>query len=138
MYTRFKNSYERIHDTFRISVLLVFEAVAAYLLSPLLDLEFYLRSFAMWLERIAIIPQTILIGWSKRAAVLTQPYVVCLTALRLFALCGQAWVIIMIPGKVPVVMWIGEVIGPVVYTAFLIQYGKLAFRIREPELPDDK
>lgn len=82
MYGKFKATYDRNHDTFRIEFLVI----PAVLLALILNHEFapleVLWTFSIYLEAVAILPQLFLVSKTGEAETITSHYLFCLGSYR--------------------------------------------------------
>lgn len=82
MYQKFKATYDRNHDTFRIEFLLI----PVTLLALVLNHEFapleILWTFSIYLEAVAILPQLFMVSKTGEAETITSHYLFCLGSYR--------------------------------------------------------
>jgi ER lumen protein retaining receptor len=133
---KFKGTYEHRHDSFRISVLVIFSAVISFFSVRVRDLPNFLDVFAIWLDSLALLPQIVLLPRSKRLDIITPTYTLFVTIWKAFDICRQ--ICLIHQREKPVMYWAAIVIGLVVYIIFFVQYVKLKLKIRNPELPYTK
>jgi ER lumen protein retaining receptor len=133
---KFKGTYEHRHDSFRITILVIFSAVLSFFSLRVRDFSPFLDAFAIWLDSLAVLPQIVLLPRSKRLDIITPAYTFFTTVWKGFDICGQ--VCLIHQRDKPVMYWAAIVMGLVVYIIFLVQYMKLKFKIRRPELPYTK
>lgn len=82
IYVKFKATYDRNHDTFRIEFLLL----PAFILALLINYEFtileVLWAFSIYLESVAILPQLFLVSKTGEAESITSHYLFALGSYR--------------------------------------------------------
>ncbi|XP_067140532.1 ER lumen protein-retaining receptor-like [Centruroides vittatus] len=82
IYLKFKPTYDRNHDTFRIEFLVV----PSIVLSLILNHEFtpleVLWTFSIYLESVAILPQLFMVSKTGEAETITSHYLFCLGSYR--------------------------------------------------------
>lgn len=82
MYAKFKATYDRNHDTFRIEFLVI----PVVILSLVVNHDFspleVLWTFSIYLESVAILPQLFLVSKTGEAETITSHYLFCLGSYR--------------------------------------------------------
>jgi hypothetical protein len=128
---KFKGSYERRHDSFRISALFAFSAVAAFFSIRAWAFTTYLDRFSIWLGSFAILPQVILIGRSKRMDVVTPVYTGLVVIWQGFEVAECA---MRVSGGT-IMFWGSLVVRGLTYGIFVVRYLQLKLRTRGTKLP---
>jgi len=82
IYFKFKATYDRHHDTFRIEVLLIAAAVLSLLITHNYSPVELLWTFSIYLEAVAILPQLFLVSKTGEAETITSHYLFALGAYR--------------------------------------------------------
>ncbi|CAK5090910.1 unnamed protein product [Meloidogyne enterolobii] len=78
MFFRFRATYDRNHDTFRIEILLVPSVVLALLINHEFTLFEVLWTFSIYLEAVAIMPQLFMLSKTGSAETITAHYLFAL------------------------------------------------------------
>ncbi|RNA43611.1 ER lumen retaining receptor [Brachionus plicatilis] len=84
MFFKFKATYDRNHDTFRVEFLLIPSAVLALLINHEFDVLEILWTFSIYLESVAILPQLFMVSKTGEAESITSHYLFALGAYRGF------------------------------------------------------
>jgi len=82
MFMKFKATYDRNHDTFRIEFLLLPTAVLALLINHEFTVMEVLWTFSIYLESVAIMPQLFLLSKTGSAETITAHYLFALGSYR--------------------------------------------------------
>lgn len=82
MFKKFKATYDRIHDTFRIEFLILPAAVLALVLNHDFEPLEILWTFSIYLEAVAILPQLFMVSKTGEAESITSHYLFALGAYR--------------------------------------------------------
>lgn len=82
MFKKFKATYDRIHDTFRIEFLLIPAAILALVLNHDFEVMEILWTFSIYLESVAILPQLFMVSKTGEAESITSHYLFALGAYR--------------------------------------------------------
>ncbi|KAH7731973.1 ERD-2 protein [Aphelenchoides avenae] len=82
IYFKFKATYDRNHDTFRIEFLLVPSLVLALLINHDFSLMEILWTFSIYLESVAIMPQLFMLSRTGSAETITAHYLFALGSYR--------------------------------------------------------
>ncbi|CAK5111565.1 unnamed protein product [Meloidogyne enterolobii] len=82
MFFRFRATYDRNHDTFRIEILLVPSVVLALLINHEFTLFEVLWTFSIYLEAVAIMPQLFMLSKTGSAETITAHYLFALGSYR--------------------------------------------------------
>eukprot|EP01132_Coremiostelium_polycephalum_P009986 gene9986-12240_t len=82
---KYKFSYDKEHDTFRISFLIIPSFVLSFLTYGQGNIiREILWTFSIYLEAVAILPQLVLLQRTSEVETLTSNYIVCLGGYRAF------------------------------------------------------
>jgi ER lumen protein retaining receptor len=135
MLTKLKATWEARHDNFRVTILLVLCLIPGYFMRPRPGMLRFFYSYSLWLEVVAIFPQLILLGRSRRLDVLTREYIFFMSIYRLFYLLNwvQRWITKV--GYTPRVLWVTGICQTLVYIDFIYVYLKMKITGAEFELP---
>ncbi|GJD07736.1 ER lumen protein-retaining receptor [Galdieria sulphuraria] len=79
---KYRHTYDRSHDTFRVPFLLGAAAVLAFIFPQRYTILEILWSFSQYLEAVAILPQLLLLQRTGEVENLTSHYIFCLGAYR--------------------------------------------------------
>jgi ER lumen protein retaining receptor len=82
MFSKFKATYDRNHDTFRVEFLLIPCAILALLVNHEFEVLEILWTFSIYLESVAILPQLFMISKTGEAASITSHYLFALGTYR--------------------------------------------------------
>jgi len=132
MQKRFRASYDKQNDSFRIRFLLIPAAILALVFNRAFRPLDILWAFSEWLEAVAILPQLFLLQRSGGAEILTYHYLVCLGGYRVFYILNWIYRFV-VEGKVQWIQWIAGTTQSLLYVDFfhhyfvrVIKQGKLA------------
>lgn len=82
IYRKFKATYDRVHDTFRIEFLIIPAVILALVLNHDFEPLEILWTFSIYLESVAILPQLFMISKTSEAESITSHYLFALGAYR--------------------------------------------------------
>ncbi|XP_053212082.1 ER lumen protein-retaining receptor-like [Panonychus citri] len=82
IYLKFKATYDRNHDTFRVEFLLAPCALLALVLNHEFSFLEILWTFSIYLEAVAILPQLFMVSKTGEAETITSHYLFCLGSYR--------------------------------------------------------
>lgn len=82
MFVKFKATYDRTHDTFRIEFLIIPSAILALVLNHEFEVLEILWTFSIYLESVAIMPQLFMVTKTGEAESITSHYLFALGAYR--------------------------------------------------------
>jgi ER lumen protein retaining receptor len=82
IYFKFKATYDKTHDTFRIEFLLIPSTILALIINHEFDVLEILWTFSIYLESVAILPQLFMISSSKEIKYVMKFYLAFLTSYR--------------------------------------------------------
>jgi len=134
MYLKFKATYDRNHDTFRIEFLLI----PVTLLGLLVNHEFtpleILWTFSIYLESVAILPQLFLVSKTGEAETITSHYLMALGSYRALYLINWIWRYYF-EGFYDLIAIVAGVVQTVLYCDFFYLYVTRVIRGRALRLP---
>jgi ER lumen protein retaining receptor len=134
MYVKFKATYDRNHDTFRIEFLLI----PVTLLALLVNHEFtpleILWTFSIYLESVAILPQLFLVSKTGEAETITSHYLMALGSYRALYLMNWIWRYYF-EGFYDLIAIVAGVVQTVLYCDFFYLYVTRVIRGRALRLP---
>jgi len=82
MFVKFKATYDKIHDTFRVEFLIIPAAILALLVNHEFEVLEILWTFSIYLESVAILPQLFMVSKTGEAESITSHYLFALGAYR--------------------------------------------------------
>lgn len=91
IYHKFKVTYERNHDTFRIEFLIAPSALLALLIRHEFTFLEILWTFSIYLEAVAILPQLFLVSKTGEAETITSHYLFALGSYRALYILNWIW-----------------------------------------------
>jgi len=134
MYIKFKATYDRNHDTFRIEFLLI----PITLLALLVNHEFtpleILWTFSIYLESVAILPQLFLVSKTGEAETITSHYLMALGSYRALYLMNWIWRYYF-EGFYDLIAIVAGIVQTVLYCDFFYLYVTRVIRGRALRLP---
>jgi len=134
MYLKFKATYDRNHDTFRIEFLLI----PVTLLALLVNHEFtpleVLWTFSIYLESVAILPQLFLVSKTGEAETITSHYLMALGSYRALYLINWIWRYYF-EGFYDLIAIVAGIVQTVLYCDFFYLYVTRVIRGRALRLP---
>ncbi|CAG2108605.1 unnamed protein product [Medioppia subpectinata] len=134
MYMKFKATYDRNHDTFRIEFLLI----PVTLLGLLVNHEFtpleVLWTFSIYLESVAILPQLFLVSKTGEAETITSHYLMALGSYRALYLMNWIWRYYF-EGFYDLIAIVAGIVQTVLYCDFFYLYVTRVIRGRALRLP---
>jgi len=134
MYMKFKATYDRNHDTFRIEFLLI----PVTLLGLLVNHEFtpleVLWTFSIYLESVAILPQLFLVSKTGEAETITSHYLMALGSYRALYLINWIWRYYF-EGFYDLIAIVAGIVQTVLYCDFFYLYITRVIRGRALRLP---
>lgn len=136
MLTKFKRTYNRKHDSFRIVWILAVCVVTTALSTRNFSRIEVTWTFSLWVEAFAVLPQLFLLQRTQRTDVMTHTYIFFLGIYRLLYIIN--WIHKSIQYKqirTPLVMWITGIIQTLLYIDFIYYYIKAVISGKEFELP---
>ncbi|BAM82431.1 probable ER lumen protein retaining receptor [Cyanidioschyzon merolae strain 10D] len=135
MFFKFKHTYDKDHDTFRIQFLIAFAAALAFVTPHRYSLLEVLWTFSLWLESVAILPQLYMLQTTGECENLTSHYIFALGLYR--ALYAVNWVYRYStePGYWQPVTWIAGILQTALYGDFFYYYVASRRRGKRLKLP---
>lgn len=118
-------SYEDRRDTFRVSAIFIAGAILAVFTMPYKTVSFYLFTYSLWVESVAILPQIFLMVRSKSFDIMNREYIFFLSIYRLFYLLNWIYKLLTDTGKTMHVVWITGIVQTLIYSDFIYEYIKL-------------
>ena len=118
-------SYEDRRDTFRVSAIFIAGAILAAFTMPYKTVSFYLFTYSLWVESVAILPQIFLMVRSKSFDIMNREYIFFLSIYRLFYLLNWIYKLLTDTGKTMHVVWITGILQTLIYSDFIYEYIKL-------------
>lgn len=91
IFAKFRATYDRNHDSFRVEFLLIPCAVLALLINHEFTVMEVLWTFSIYLESMAILPQLFLVSKTGEAESITSHYLFALGSYRAFYLLNWIW-----------------------------------------------
>ncbi|GAB4858186.1 endoplasmic reticulum retention protein [Ancistrocladus abbreviatus] len=119
-----KQTYNKEEDTFRHYFLVLPSLVLALLLPQAFTIMEVLWTFSLYLEVVAILPQLVLLQWSRNIDNLTGNYVFFLGAYRALYVCNWVYRYFFEDHRVRWIAWISGVVQTVLYADFFYYYIK--------------
>lgn len=134
IYAKFKATYDRNHDTFRIEFLLIPVTVLGLALNHEFTILEILWTFSIYLESVAILPQLFLVSKTGEAETITSHYLFCLGTYR--ALYIFNWVYrYYFEGFYDLIAIIAGVVQTVLYCDFFYLYVTKVIKGKALKLP---
>lgn len=134
MFVKFRATYDRNHDSFRIEFLLI----PTVLLSLLINHDFtvleVLWTFSIYLESVAILPQLFLVSKTGEAESITSHYLFALGSYRGLYLINWIWRYIM-ESHYDLIAIIAGVIQTILYCDFFYLYITKVLKGKKLQLP---
>ena len=125
MLTVLRHSYEKRHDTFRISVIIILCIPFGYFLAPYPSIDNRLWAYSLWVEVFAILPQIVLFRRSKKSDILNRNYIFFLSIYRFFYLLNWIYKELTKTGRTAWVTWITGILQVLFYSDFVYEYIKV-------------
>jgi ER lumen protein retaining receptor len=133
---RFKTSYDKKNDTFRIRYLIVPCILIAIPFHPSrFNPRWLLWAFSVWLESVAILPQLFLLQRTGGAETLTSHYLFALGGYR-FCYTAQWIYDVFTGGEVYWVLWVAGILQSVLYADFFYHYFTKVVHGKQLKLPN--
>lgn len=89
--SRYKHTYDRVHDTFRVEFLFAGSAACALIFHLRLTLFEIVWAFSVFLEAVAILPQLFLLQATGEVENITSHYIFCLGGYRALYIVNWVW-----------------------------------------------
>ncbi|EAY01140.1 ER lumen protein retaining receptor, putative [Trichomonas vaginalis G3] len=133
--TKYKRTYEKRHDNFRIIIIYIICLPLAYFTSPSNRIWQLTNCYSLWLEAFAILPQLFLISRSRKVDVMNKEYIFLLSIYRLFYLINWIYKYFTETGSTATYVWITGILQTIIYSDFIYTYIKMKVQGGEFELP---
>jgi len=134
MYAKFKATYDRNHDTFRIEFLLIPVTILGLLVNHEFTPLEVLWTFSIYLESVAILPQLFLVSKTGEAETITSHYLMALGSYRALYLMNWVWRYYA-EGFYDVIAIVAGVVQTVLYCDFFYLYVTRVIKGRTLRLP---
>lgn len=133
--TKFKATYEKRYDTFRITFIYIICIPLAYFTSPRKTRLYLLHSYSLWIEAFSILPQLFLLVRSRKVNIMNQEYIFFLSIYRLFYLLNWIYKAYTDTGSTSWNLWLSGITQTIIYSDFIYNYIKMKVSTKEYELP---
>lgn len=134
MFAKFRATYDRNHDSFRIEFLLIPTVILALLINHEFTLLEVLWTFSIYLESVAILPQLFLVSKTGEAESITSHYLFALGSYRALYLINWIWRYIMESHYDLIAIFAG-VIQTILYCDFFYLYITKVLKGKKLQLP---
>jgi len=134
MWMKFKATYDRNHDTFRIEFLVVPAVLLALLLNHEFSVMEVLWTFSIYLESVAIMPQLFMLSKTGEAETITAHYLFALGSYRALYIFNWVYRYYVEEFFDPIAIVAG-IVQTVLYADFFYLYITRVMRSRTIELP---
>eukprot|EP01098_Paradermamoeba_levis_P016361 TRINITY_DN87_c0_g1_i1.p1 TRINITY_DN87_c0_g1~~TRINITY_DN87_c0_g1_i1.p1 ORF type:complete len:215 (+),score=51.80 TRINITY_DN87_c0_g1_i1:183-827(+) len=122
MRTKFKHSYDKEHDTFRVLFLVVPAFILALLVHQELTPAEVLWTFSIYLEAVAILPQIFLLQRTGEVDNITSHYIFALGGYRFFYLLNWIYRYFTEEDYVQWIVWVSGGVQTVLYCDFFYYF----------------
>lgn len=120
--TRYKHTYDKVHDTFRIHFLMAGAAVCAIFFHLRLTIFEIIWAFSVFLEAVAIVPQLFLLQETGEVENITSHYIFCLGAYRALYICNWIYRYFMEHRRNQWLAWACGTVQTLLYADFFYYY----------------
>lgn len=134
MWAKFKATYDRNHDTFRVEFLIIPAALLALLLNHEFTVMEVLWTFSIYLESVAIMPQLFMLSKTGEAETITAHYLFALGSYRALYILNWMYRYYVEEFFDPIAIVAG-IVQTVLYADFFYLYITRVMRNRTIELP---
>lgn len=134
MYVKFKATYDRNHDTFRIEFLLIPSVVLALLINHEFTVLEVFWTFSIYLEAVAILPQLFLVSKTGEAESITSHYLFALGSYRALYLLNWVYRYV-VENHYEVIAIVAGVVQTVLYCDFFYLYITKVLKGKKLQLP---
>ncbi|KAJ0177168.1 hypothetical protein K1T71_007177 [Dendrolimus kikuchii] len=134
MYVKFKATYDRNHDTFRIEFLLIPCVILALLINHEFTVLEVLWTFSIYLEAVAILPQLFLVSKTGEAESITSHYLFALGSYRALYLLNWVYRYV-VENHYEVIAIVAGVVQTVLYCDFFYLYITKVLKGKKLQLP---
>jgi ER lumen protein retaining receptor len=122
MRVRYRATYDKERDTFRVAFLIVPSALLAILWNEEFSFVEILWAFSIYLEAVAILPQIFMLHRTGEVDVLTGDYVFTLGGYRAFYLLNWIYRLLTQEGYRQWIVWVAGIVQTLVYCDFFYYY----------------
>jgi ER lumen protein retaining receptor len=127
IYFKFKATYDKTHDTFRVEFLLIPSAILALVINHDFDVLEILWTFSIYLESVAILPQLFMVSKTGEIKTPMKRYLVLMASYR--ALCIINWIYRYFDeGFIDYISFGGGTTQVLVYLAFFLRFNSLMMK----------
>jgi len=119
---KFKHSYDKEHDSFRVLFLIAPSAVLAVLINQEFTVYEIVWTFSLYLEAVAILPQLFLLQRTGEVENLTSDYIFLLGSYRALYLINWIYRFFTEPGYSQWIVWLAGLIQTGLYFDFFYYY----------------
>lgn len=134
MFVKFRATYDRNHDSFRIEFLLIPTVILALLINHEFTVLEVLWTFSIYLESVAILPQLFLVSKTGEAESITSHYLFALGSYRALYLINWIWRYIMESHYDLIAIFAG-IIQTILYCDFFYLYITKVLKGKKLQLP---
>lgn len=134
MFVKFRATYDRNHDSFRIEFLLIPTVILALLINHDFTVLEVLWTFSIYLESVAILPQLFLVSKTGEAESITSHYLFALGSYRALYLINWIWRYIMESHYDLIAIFAG-IIQTILYCDFFYLYITKVLKGKKLQLP---
>lgn len=134
IFIKFRATYDRNHDSFRIEFLLIPTVLLALLINHDFTVLEVLWTFSIYLESVAILPQLFLVSKTGEAESITSHYLFALGSYRALYLINWIWRYIM-ESHYDLIAIIAGVIQTILYCDFFYLYITKVLKGKKLQLP---
>lgn len=134
MFVKFRATYDRNHDSFRIEFLLIPTIILALLINHDFTVLEVLWTFSIYLESVAILPQLFLVSKTGEAESITSHYLFALGSYRALYLINWIWRYIMESHYDLIAIFAG-IIQTILYCDFFYLYITKVLKGKKLQLP---
>mmetsp|Transcript_36565 Transcript_36565/g.91680 ORF Transcript_36565/g.91680 Transcript_36565/m.91680 type:complete len:218 (-) Transcript_36565:23-676(-) len=136
MRTKFRATYDRAHDNFRIIFLIVPCAVLALIFNYEFEFLELLWTFSIYLEAVAMMPQLFLLQRTGGVDVMTLDYIFCLGGYRALYLINWIYRVMTEDDYSDWIVWIAGCLQTALYADFFYYYFKSKWYGKKLTLPN--
>lgn len=134
MFVKFRATYDRNHDSFRIEFLLIPTVILALVVNHDFTVLEVLWTFSIYLESVAILPQLFLVSKTGEAESITSHYLFALGSYRALYLMNWIWRYIMESHYDLIAIFAG-IIQTILYCDFFYLYITKVLKGKKLQLP---
>jgi len=134
MFVKFRATYDRNHDSFRIEFLLIPTVILALIINHEFTVLEVLWTFSIYLESVAILPQLFLVSKTGEAESITSHYLFALGSYRGLYLINWIWRYIM-ENHYDLIAIFAGIIQTILYCDFFYLYITKVLKGKKLQLP---